>query len=225
METSQPLPILEVKTAAGGERIVEGYVSTFDAVDLGGDVVLPGAFDASLAGGRRVPFLRGHDHNAVLGTTLSLRADHYGLHGRFKLSRTPLGDETYQLLKDGALDSFSIGYLPDVSERRTDGVRELKQLTLLEASVVTLAMNPAAMVTAVKGKGGRGRGTRFANDPGGLHLRFELMQRRLRRAGILDADFRVLPPDGAGTKSAQAEALRLRLRLLRRRLELVQRGA
>jgi HK97 family phage prohead protease len=156
-EYSLPLPIGEVKALGEGDPdgpayLVEGYLATTGGPpDLGNDVILPGAFDATLAAGHKVRFLRQHDHSKVLGTVLGLKADGHGLHGRFKISRTPLGEETYQLLKDGALDSFSIGYLADEAEHKDGGIRELKQLTLLEASVVSLPMNPRALVTAVKG--------------------------------------------------------------------------
>ena len=156
LEYGLPLPIAGVKALGDGDPdgpawIVEGYVAGFDNVDLGNDIIRPGAFDASLAAGHKVRFLRQHDHAKVLGTVLGLRADEHGLHGRFKISRTPLGEETYQLLKDGALDSFSIGYLADDCDYKEGGVRELKQVTLLESSVVSLPMNPRALVTAVKG--------------------------------------------------------------------------
>lgn len=177
-EYSLPLPIGEVKALTEGEPegpayLVEGYVAAFRNTDLGGDVILPGAFDASLAAGHKVRFLRQHDHSRVLGTVLGLKADAHGLHGRFKISRTPLGEETYQLLKDGALDSFSIGYLPDEAEHKEGGVRELKQLTLLEASVVSLPMNPRALVTAVK-----------AHPNGAADVPFDALWQQLRDAFV-----------------------------------------
>jgi len=177
-EYSLPLPILEVKEAppadgAAPAYLVEGYVAAFQNTDLGGDVILPGAFDASLAAGHKVRFLRQHDHSRVLGTVLALKADAHGLHGRFKISRTPLGEETYQLLRDGALDSFSIGYLPDEAEHKDNGVRELKQVTLLEASVVSLPMNPRALVTAVK-----------AHPNGAADVPFDALWQQLRDAFV-----------------------------------------
>ena len=177
-EYSLPLPILDLKEAPAGDGTapayeVEGYLAAFNNRDLGGDVVLPGAFDASLAAGHKVRFLRQHDHSKVLGTVLALKADAHGLHGRFKISRTPLGEETYQLLKDGALDSFSIGYLPDEAEHKDGGVRELKQVTLLEASVVSLPMNPRALVTAVK-----------AHPNGAADVPFDALWQQLRDAFV-----------------------------------------
>ena len=177
-EYGLPLPILEVKEAPAGDGQppayeVEGYVAAFNNRDLGGDVILPGAFDASLAAGHKVRFLRQHDHSKVLGTVLELKADPHGLRGRFRISRTPLGEETYQLLKDGALDSFSIGYLPDEAEHKDGGVRELKQLTLLESSVVSLPMNPRALVTAVK-----------AHPNGAADVPFDALWQQLRDAFV-----------------------------------------
>ena len=186
-EYGLPLPIGEVKALGEGDPegpayVVEGYVAAFNNVDLGKDVILPGAFDASLAAGHKVRFLRQHDHGKVLGTVLALKADDHGLHGRFKISRTPLGEETYQLLRDGALDSFSIGYLTDDAAHKDGGVRELKAITLLESSVVSLPMNPRALVTAVKG-----------HPNGAADVPFDALWQQLRdafislQAGVVEA--------------------------------------
>lgn len=149
-EFGAPLQIAEVK-AAGDAWEVAGYVSTFGgAPDHGGDVVLAGAFDATLASGRKTRFLYAHDHEQVLGVPLDLAPDKTGLFGRFKISRTRLGEEVHQLLKDGALDSFSIGYIPEEVEFDDTGARLLKQVELLESSIVALPMNDRAVVTRVK---------------------------------------------------------------------------
>lgn len=145
-----PLQIQEVK-ATGDSWEVAGYASTFGNTDLGGDVVLKGAFDETLKSGRKVRFLYGHDPKQVLGVPIDLRADAKGLYGRFKISRTPLGETVHTLLKDGALDSFSIGYVPTDIEFDGEGeVRKLKSVELLETSVVSMPMNERALVTAVK---------------------------------------------------------------------------
>jgi uncharacterized protein len=149
-EFGAPLQIAEVK-AAGDAWEVAGYVSTFGgAPDHGGDVVLAGAFDATLASGRKTRFLYAHDQEQVLGVPLDLAPDKTGLFGRFKISRTRLGEEVHQLLKDGALDSFSIGYIPEEVEFDDTGARLLKQVELLESSIVALPMNDRAVVTRVK---------------------------------------------------------------------------
>lgn len=146
-----PLQVEEVK-AAGDSWEVSGYVSTFNDIDRGNDVVLPGAFAKTLADGHRVKFLHSHDPAKVLGAAKSLKEDRKGLFGTFGISKTQLGEETHTLLLDKALDSFSIGYIADEWGYTDKGdVRELKAVTLLECSLVAVPMNPAALVTAVKG--------------------------------------------------------------------------
>jgi HK97 family phage prohead protease len=142
--------LIETKRLDGDEWTVEGYASTYDR-DLGDDVITPGAFEKSLGNGRPVRFLYQHDHRQVLGKTLELREDDRGLFGRFAISKTSLGQDVRTLLKDGALDSFSIGYLPKEAEiDKKAGVRRLKEVELIECSLVSTPMNPAALVTGVK---------------------------------------------------------------------------
>lgn len=144
-------PISEVK-ATGDAWTVEGYASTYGNVDHGGDVVLRGAFDDSLKSDRRVRFLLGHDQTKILGTPVDLHSDEKGLWSKFKISKTSLGQDVHTLLKDGALDSFSIGYIPTEFEFDDQGVRLLKQIELLETSLVAVPMNDEALVTGVKQK-------------------------------------------------------------------------
>lgn len=150
----KPLEIKEL-LAVDDEWEVKGYVSVFNNIDLGDDIVLPGAYQKTLTSKRpRVKFLFSHDPAKVLGTAKELREDDYGLHGTFRISRTTLGEETHTLLKDGALDAFSIGYMPESWEfAQIDGkdVRKLKEINLMEVSLVAIAMNPLATVTGVKG--------------------------------------------------------------------------
>ena len=144
-----PQRIAEYKTA-GDEWEVAGYASTWD-VDLGGDVVHRGAFTDSLQSGTKVKFLYAHDPGQLVGKPVELREDDRGLFGRFVLSRTRLGHDVHQLLVDGCLDSFSIGFLAkehDFDEKAK--VRNLRKVELLECSLVALPMNPRATVTGVK---------------------------------------------------------------------------
>lgn len=146
-----PLRIHEVKASGDGAWEVSGHASTFGNVDLGNDVIHKGAFTESLSAGGPVRFLYSHDPSQVLGTALSLQEDEKGLHGRWRISKTRLGEDVHTLLKDGALDSFSIGYIPrDFEVDEDTGTRHLKSVELLEVSVVAMPMNPLAMVTAVK---------------------------------------------------------------------------
>ncbi len=144
-----PQRITEVKAADDGWEVA-GYASTWDR-DLGNDVVHPGAFKSTLAAGGKVRFLYAHDAAQVLGRPLELREDDKGLFGRFRISKTRLGQDVHQLLVDGALDSFSIGFIArDFEHDEKANVRHLKAVELLECSLVALPMNPAAGVTGYK---------------------------------------------------------------------------
>jgi uncharacterized protein len=150
--TQYGLPLqIERKSLDGAEWLVEGYASTFGNTDLGGDIVAKGAFAAHLAAGAKTRFLYSHDPAQVLGTATGLSEDDSGLYGKFRISKTPLGESVRTLLKDGALDSFSIGYVPrDFDIDRKAGTRTLKDIELLEVSVVAMPMNPMAIVTGIK---------------------------------------------------------------------------
>jgi HK97 family phage prohead protease len=157
-----------------------GYASTFGNVDEGGDVVLRGAFAGSIA--RRVPrLLWQHDMREPIGRVLSLKEDDRGLHGEYKLSRTTRGHDAYQLLKDGAIDSMSIGYIPDDQEfDEAHAVRKLKSVDLLEISLVSIPMNEEARITAVKA-------APLSPAPAGpsiASIRLQLARKRLERLGV-----------------------------------------
>jgi len=145
-----PVRITEFKSDGDGGMTVAGYVSTYGNVDHGGDVVMRGAFDAYLEAKGPVRFLFAHDTHQVLGKPIELKSDDQGLFARFQISQTALGRDVHTLLKDGALDSFSIGYVPTDVEFKDDGARLLKGVDLLECSVVAMPMNTRATVTAVK---------------------------------------------------------------------------
>ena len=135
--------------AEGETRTISGRGSVYGNVDLGGDVVLPGAFTKSLASGRKVAMLWQHDTREVIGMWTKVTEDADGLNVEGVLADTPRGNEAYALLKMGAIDGLSIGYQTKDSEWRED-VRAIKEAELWEVSVVTFPMNEEARVDAVK---------------------------------------------------------------------------
>jgi len=143
---------LDIK-AVQDDGLFHGYASLFNEVDLGNDVVQPGAFTKSLATrpASKVKMLREHG-NEPIGVWQSIIEDGKGLRVSGKLVLdTVLGKETHALLKAGALDSMSIGYRTKSSRLdRAKGVRLLDEIELYEISIVTFAMLPSATVSAVK---------------------------------------------------------------------------
>lgn len=136
-------------------HVIEGYASLFGKRDQGNDVVMGGAYGASLArlaaAGRRVKMLWQHDPTQPIGVWDEVREDATGLwvKGRI-LGDVEKGREAVALLAAGAIDGLSIGYRTVKSERDGKGQRLLTELELWEVSLVTFPMLPEARVA---GKG------------------------------------------------------------------------
>ncbi len=176
----------EVKFAPCDLKSVEadgtffGYASLFNEVDLGKDLVMPGAFRDSLRarGPRGVKLLFQHDPNEPIGVWLELAEDTRGLFARGRLMpEVTRAREVLSLMRAGALDGLSIGFR--TVKGRTDpltGVRRLDQIDLWEISIVTFPMLPEARVSAVK---------RRSAGAGALGSHRARLLRSLRRAARL----------------------------------------
>ena len=133
------------------ERIFKGYASTYD-LDQGGDIIVKGAFAKSLAtNASRVKVLWQHKTDVPIGKPMVMREDDRGLYVEAKISDTTTGRDAMTLLRDGVIDSMSIGYIVSESDYKDDGVRIIKELDLFEFSLVSYPMNEKAVITAVKG--------------------------------------------------------------------------
>ncbi|MCY0146335.1 HK97 family phage prohead protease [Hoeflea sp. G2-23] len=200
-----------------GDGRFSGYASLFGAVDLGRDVIEPGAFAASLKrrGPGDVRMLYQHDPEQPIGRWLSIREDARGLHveGRLALG-VARAREVHELMKSGALDGLSIGFqtLRARNEAKA-GVRRILSADLWEISVVTFPMQPGARVTAVKAAG--------MQPP----TRRELERRLTRDAGLTRRQARGLIARGYDALSDRQDAgpehlkqLEIRLRTLSRTL-------
>lgn len=126
-----------------------GYAAVFDRPDRGGDVVRSGAFARSLkrAAGT-VPLLWQHEPGRPIGRIEYLKEDKRGLRVIARLSEGAAGREAASLLNEGALTGLSFGYR--VREASGAAPRELKDVDLVEVSLVTLPMQPKARVHAVE---------------------------------------------------------------------------
>jgi len=136
----------------------EGYGSVFGNKDLGNDVIEKGAFTKSIKRrtNKGVKLLYQHKSDMPIGVFDEIREDDHGLvvKGRLAL-KTQAGAEAYELLKMGALDGLSIGFKinpSEVSYDRRSNKRIIKEVDLMEVSLVTFPMNPQATVRSVKGQ-------------------------------------------------------------------------
>lgn len=112
-----------------------------------------GAFNHQLNAPNRVKFSREHLSygGALIGRAMELRDDAAGLWGAWRVSATPLGDETLELVKDGALDELSVGFMERQNRRLDDGTIERVKADLVEVSLVLQgAYGRSALVSAVR---------------------------------------------------------------------------
>lgn len=149
------LALQEVEVKSEGTHLyLEGYAAVYNNVDSYKDIISVGAFDAFLASDdvKRVKFCYNHDPHDVIGVVESLYGDEKGLKFKAKLSNTTRGKDVAELIQDGALSEFSIGYRVEDATFKEDGIRVLTKLYLYEFSVVSRAANPQAVLTATERK-------------------------------------------------------------------------
>lgn len=146
----------ELEVKALSDRTFEGHGAIFGNVDLGGDVVIKGAFEASLKAHKKSGTLPAmfwmHKMDQVPGVWTDMHEDSKGLYVKGELVDTALGNEVRTLLQKKAVRGLSIGYRVNDFGYDKDGVRVLKELDVHEISIVSLAMNPMAKVEAVKAR-------------------------------------------------------------------------
>jgi HK97 family phage prohead protease len=138
------------------KREVTAYASVFGVKDRIDDIVHPGAFKMTL---QRGPMSEGkcaykYNHQDLIGKPIHAVEDTKGLLTVARVSKTPLGDEKLELMRDTSLNTYSFKYATvkgkvDFSD---DGTRNLREVKLFEFGPVDpdLACNPEAMVLGVK---------------------------------------------------------------------------
>lgn len=146
----------EIKSDAQG--VFTGYGSIFGNEDQGNDIMKKGAFTKSLSKrpASKVKMLYQHKTDEPIGIFTDMYEDNKGLYVKGQLAMgTQKGREAYELLKMGALDGMSIGFKADPDKQGYNenkrGVRTLKEVDLMEISLVTFPMNESALIETVKG--------------------------------------------------------------------------
>lgn len=88
-----------------------------------------------------------YQHGELIGRITGAEPRDDGLHITARISDTQRGRDVVALLRDGALDSLSVGFIPVESETDRDGVTHRKRVRLLETSVVSWPAYEAAKIT------------------------------------------------------------------------------
>ena len=96
-----------VKGVDEDERLVEHWVSTPD-VDRVKEILLPKG--ANLTEAHTVFW--GHDYDKVIGSIAWQKRKKEGVLAKTVFATTPFADEKFQLVKDGHVKTWSVGYIP-----------------------------------------------------------------------------------------------------------------
>ena len=155
---------IEIRSDGTG-RTVHGILVPYNQVARVSDggpayeeMFAPGAFERDIVARngdfRGVKFLYQHQHDEPIGRAVELRDDPAGLFGAFRVAKTAKGDEVLELLREGVLDSFSIGFRPiDPAPGAPITVGEPVVRTkagIRETSVVTFPAYAGALVAGVR---------------------------------------------------------------------------
>jgi HK97 family phage prohead protease len=130
-----------------------GFASIYGNVDLGGDIVVPGAFAKTMEKNKIAPVY--DDHKIRVGVA-DLEDTDIGLKaiGRLNLNKQS-GRDAYSDLKfyrdNGMPMGMSFGYMPVKGKTEMkDGLRLLKEVKLFEVTLTMTPMNELAGVLDVK---------------------------------------------------------------------------
>jgi HK97 family phage prohead protease len=137
----------EIRATDTEKREVSGVAVPFnETIDIGGgwsERFEKGAVDLS----SDVKLFR--DHKEIIGRVTEMEESDEGLLIRAKISETVLGNETLNLVKDGAIRSFSVGFIPVVDEKKEKTIVR-KKVDLKEVSLVAFPAYENASVTEVR---------------------------------------------------------------------------
>jgi HK97 family phage prohead protease len=157
-------PDLQVRSGGDG-RTIYGIVVPYNAPTRINDQLVEtfarGAFNHQLANPNRVRYSREHAllGGELIGAGTLMRDDAAGLYMELRASRTPKGDETLELIKDGALPHLSIMFAERQNRRLSGGITERVKADLGEvASVMQGAYGDLASVSGVRSGDGNSRG-------------------------------------------------------------------
>nr|DAR35143.1 MAG TPA: head maturation protease [Caudoviricetes sp.] len=89
-----------------------------------------------------------YQHGELIGRITAAEPQTDGLHITARISDTQRGRDVVALLRDGALDSLSVGFIPITDEVDKQGITHRKRVRLLETSVVSWPAYEAAKITS-----------------------------------------------------------------------------
>ena len=131
----------KVKELKNGDVVIEGWANRAVA-DRGKEIIEPNEW--LLENFMKNPIiLFNHDKDKPIGRALEVKQMDGGLWIKAKISKSkdPEISKIRDLIDEGILQTFSVGFDPAHEEKDVNGNISLKQCELLETSIVTIPMN------------------------------------------------------------------------------------
>lgn len=133
---------------------IEGII-TSESMDRDKDIVYRDGVDIKRYLNNPI-VLWNHDHNTPIGKSEKMRKTKLEdgtkiLKAKTKFAKTQFAQDLYQMVKEGILNAFSIGFIPTEMESRKDDNGHgwnIYKSELLEYSLVSVPANPDAIVTS-----------------------------------------------------------------------------
>lgn len=140
-----------IKDVDGKKGIITGYFAHFNSLDSDGDVIIPGAFNKTIAERGplstqpRVKHLRNHLVYEPVGTITALKEDTKGLYYESIPGTHFIGQDTVKMIESGLVTEHSFGFEVVKKETIKEGngllqegrERKLMELKLWEGSVLS----------------------------------------------------------------------------------------
>jgi len=135
-----------ITKAADGSLFIEGYANTV-SVDRVMESVLPSAFEKNLPMFmQNAMLLYMHDWDKPMGKVIEAKITNKGLWVKAQISNAKDCEDYRTKISEGILKTFSIGYNELLSEFDSQKeIKVIKELELLEISVVTIPANAQAL--------------------------------------------------------------------------------
>lgn len=128
---------------------ITGIAWPFSGPDRTNDTIEKGAFSNAKA---PLPALYAHDQAQAVGVWNEINETDRGLEvrGRLLIDDVPKAREVRALIKSGAVRGLSIGFIPKSASNRKGGGRTIRNLDLLEISIVSVPAHADAQITSAK---------------------------------------------------------------------------
>lgn len=129
---------------------IEGLAWPFGSPDMVGDMIEKGSVSAP----PKLPMLFAHDQAQTVGVWDSITETDKGIRvkGRLLVNDVPRAREVRAMIREGAINGLSLGFIPKKTAARKGGGRTITKLDLVEVSIVAVPCHPGAQIQTIKEK-------------------------------------------------------------------------